>query len=152
MIDEKSLSIGQKAPKFNYNLSDGSKDSLNNYLGRKVLICFYPKDNTPGCTAEACSLSDSIKKFDKLNVKVFGVSKDNQSSHDKFIGKYNLKISLVPDPELKIIKKYHVLNEKGSAKRTSFLLDENGKILNIWFKVNTKSHANEVLDFLEENK
>ena len=97
-------------------------------------------------------MTDSIKKFDKLKIKVFGVSKDNELSHNKFVNKYNLKITLIPDPELKIIEKYGVLNEKGSAKRTTFLLDEDGKILYIWFKVNTKLHAEEVLDFIENNK
>jgi len=147
-----SLILGGIAPKFEYTLHDGSSDSLKNYLGKKVLICFYPKDNTPGCTLEVCSLSSSIKKFEKLKVKVFGVSKDTEVSHQKFAKKYDLKISLVPDPELKIIKKYGVLNEKGSAKRTSFLLDEKGKIINIWNKVNTKSHGEEVLDFIDKYK
>lgn len=148
----RSLKVGSQAPKFKYNLADGSSDSLANYLGGKVLICFYPKDNTPGCTSEACSLSDSIKKFDKQKVKVFGISKDNELSHDKFIKKYNLKINLIPDPDLKIITKYGVLNEKGSARRTSFLIDESGKIINIWSKVNTMAHAEEVLKFLDEDK
>ena len=147
----KSLNIGNKAPKFSYKNSDGDKDSLDNYLGSKVLICFYPKDNTPGCTSEACSLSESIVKFDEQKVKVFGISKDNEVSHQKFISKYNLKITLIPDPELKIITKYGVLNDKGSAKRTTFLIDEDGKIINIWFKVNTKAHAEEVLQFIDEN-
>ena len=126
----RSLIVGSQAPKFKYNLADGSSDSLANYLGGKVLICFY----------------------DKQKVKVFGISKDNELSHDKFIKKYNLKISLIPDPDLKIITKYGVLNEKGSARRTSFLIDESGKIINIWSKVNTKAHAEEVLKFLDEDK
>mgnify|MGYP003324659540 CR=1 FL=1 len=108
----KSLNIGNKAPKFSYKNSDGNKDSLDNYLGSKVLLCFYPKDNTPGCTSEACSLSESIVKFDEQKVKVFGISKDNEVSHQKFVSKYNLKITLIPDPELKIITKYGVLNDK----------------------------------------
>ncbi|NSW88235.1 peroxiredoxin [bacterium] len=147
----KSLVVGSKAPNFKYLFSDGTKESLNDYIGNKVLVCFYPKDNTPGCTAEVCSLTDSISEFDKRKIKIFGVSKDNELSHNKFVNKYNLKIRLIPDPDLKIIKKYGVLNEKGSAKRTSFLIDENGKILNIWIKVNTKSHAEEVLEFLDKN-
>ena len=89
----KSLNIGNKAPKFSYKNSDGNKDSLDNYLGSKVLLCFYPKDNTPGCTSEACSLSESIVKFDQQKVKVFGISKDNEVSHQKFVSKYNLKIT-----------------------------------------------------------
>ena len=84
-------------------------------------------------------------------LKVFGISKDNEVSHQKFVSKYNLKITLIPDPELKIITKYGVLNDKGSAKRTTFLIDEDGKIINIWFKVNTKAHAEEVLQFIDEN-
>ena len=87
---------GNKAPKFSYKNSDGNKDSLDNYLGSKVLLCFYPKDNTPGCTSEACSLSESIVKFDEQKVKVFGISKDNEVSHQKFVSKYNLKITLIP--------------------------------------------------------
>ena len=131
-------------------LHDGSSDSLKNYLGKKVLICFYPKDNTPGCTLEVCSLSSSIKKFEKLSISKKVIV--GSLCTDKFVKKYDLKISLVPDPELKIIKKYGVLNEKGSAKRTSFLLDEKGKIINIWNKVNTKSHGEEVLDFIDKYK
>ena len=145
------LAVGKKAPKFSYTRNDGTKDSLDNYIGSKVLVCFYPKDNTPGCTAEVCSLSESSKNFDKQKVKVFGVSKDSEASHQKFISKYDLKITLIPDPELKIISKYGVLNEKGSAKRTTFLIDEDGKIIDIWFKVNTKSHAKEVLDFIDNS-
>ncbi|MBT3445407.1 peroxiredoxin [bacterium] len=147
-MKEKSLEVGMKAPNFIINFSDGSKESLRDYLGQKVLICFYPKDNTPGCTLEVCSLSDSSKEFKKKKIKVFGISKDSEKSHQNFINKYKLKLSLVPDQDLKIITSFGVLNEKGSARRVSFLLDEKGEIINIWRKVNTREHAKEVLEFI----
>ena len=143
-----NLKIGAKAPSFNYVFESGDQISLKDFLGRKVLIYFYPKDNTPGCTLQACSLRDSKEDFDKLKIEIIGISKDSEKSHKNFFSKYNLNFTLIPDPTTEIISKYGVLNERGSAKRTSFLIDEKGRIAYIWDKVNTKEHATEVLNFI----
>ena len=139
---------GKKAPSFEYTNLIGKKISLNDFLGSKVLIYFYPRDNTPGCTKQACSLRDSMNLLKKMNIKVIGVSKDSEKSHNNFTSKYDLNFDLVSDESKKIIKLYGVLNEKGSASRKSFLLDEKHTILKIWDKVKTAEHAEEVLEFL----
>ena len=139
---------GKKAPSFEYTNLKGQKISLDDFLGFKVLIYFYPRDNTPGCTKQACSLRDSMNLLKKMNIKVIGVSKDSEKSHINFTSKYDLNFDLVSDESKKIIKLYGVLNEKGSASRKSFLLDEKHTILKIWDKVKTAEHAEEVLEFL----
>ena len=139
---------GKKAPSFEYTNLKGKKISLDDFLGFKVLIYFYPRDNTPGCTKQACSLRDSMNLLKKMNIKVIGVSKDSEKSHINFTSKYDLNFDLVSDESKKIIKLYGVLNEKGSASRKSFLLDEKHTILKIWDKVKTAEHAEEVLEFL----
>lgn len=139
---------GKKAPSFEYTNPKGKKISLDDFLGFKVLIYFYPRDNTPGCTKQACSLRDSMNLLKKMNIKVIGVSKDSEKSHINFTSKYDLNFDLVSDESKKIIKLYGVLNEKGSASRKSFLLDEKHRILKIWDKVKTAEHAEEVLEFL----
>ncbi|NSW73509.1 thioredoxin-dependent thiol peroxidase [bacterium] len=139
---------GKKAPSFEYTNLKGKKISLDDFLGFKVLIYFYPRDNTPGCTKQACSLRDSMNLLKKMNIKVIGVSKDSEKSHINFTSKYDLNFDLVSDESKKIIKLYGVLNEKGSASRKSFLLDEKHRILKIWDKVKTAEHAEEVLEFL----
>ena len=142
------LMIGKKSPNFDFVFEDGKRISLKDFLGQRVLLYFYPRDNTPGCTIQACSLRDSQKDFQKLKIKVIGISKDSEKSHKNFSSKYSLNFTLIPDTEKKIISKYGVMNDKGSARRVSFLIDEKGKIINIWKKVNTKEHAKEVLDFI----
>ena len=139
---------GKKAPSFEYTNLMGKKISLNDFLGSKVLIYFYPRDNTPGCTKQACSLRDSMNLLKKMNIKVIGVSKDSEKSHNNFTSKYDLNFDLVSDESKKIIKLYGVLNEKGSASRKSFLLDEKHTILKIWDKVKAAEHAEEVLEFV----
>ena len=144
-----NISVGKKAPNFKYIDSDGNLLSLSDHKGQKVLIYFYPRDNTPGCTKQACSLRDSMDDLLEKNIKVIGVSKDSEKSHANFKSKFNLNFDLVPDPDKKIISSYGVLNEKGSANRKSFLVDEQGKILFIWDKVKAASHGEEVLSFLD---
>ena len=139
-----NISVGKKAPNFKYIDSDGNSLSLSDLKGQKVLIYFYPRDNTPGCTKQACSLRDSMDDLLEKNIKVIGVSKDSEKSHANFKSKFNLNFDLVPDPDKKIISSYGVLNEKGSANRKSFLVDEQGKILFIWDKVKAASHGEEV--------
>ena len=144
-----NLSVGKEAPNFKYISSDGNSLSLSDFKGQKVLIYFYPRDNTPGCTKQACSLRDSMDLLLEKNIKVIGVSKDSEKSHANFRSKFNLNFDLVADPDKKIISSYGVLNEKGSANRKSFLIDEQGKILFIWDKVKAASHGEEVLSFLD---
>tara|TARA_B100000700_G_C14957724_1_gene814823 strand:+ start:63 stop:506 length:444 start_codon:yes stop_codon:yes gene_type:complete len=144
------LVIGKKAPNFDYKTNDGKSISISNLKGQKILLYFYPRDNTPGCTKQACSLRDSMELLKDKNIKIIGVSKDSEKSHKNFISKYNLNFDLIPDIERKIIKSYDVQNEKGSAFRKSFLIDENGILIKIWDKVKAATHGQEVLDFLDE--
>ena len=144
------LVVGKKAPNFDYKTNDGKSISISNLKGQKILLYFYPRDNTPGCTKQACSLRDSMELLKDKNIKIIGVSKDSEKSHKNFISKYNLNFDLIPDIERKIIKSYDVQNEKGSAFRKSFLIDENGILIKIWDKVKAALHGQEVLDFLDE--
>ena len=144
------LVVGKKAPNFDYKTNDGKSISISNLKGQKILLYFYPRDNTPGCTKQACSLRDSMELLKDKNIKIIGVSKDSEKSHKNFISKYNLNFDLIPDIERKIIKSYDVQNEKGSALRKSFLIDENGILIKIWDKVKAATHGQEVLDFLDE--
>ena len=106
------LEVGNKAPQFTLPDSDGNTISLKDYLGQKVVLYFYPKDNTSGCTQESCDFRDSISNFNKIKVAVLGLSKDSQSSHIKFRDKYNLNFPLLSDVDLKVIQKYDVWKEK----------------------------------------
>ena len=154
-----SLEVGKKAPMFTLPDSDGNKVALKDYLGEKVVLYFYPKDNTSGCTAEACDFNDSLKAFDKIKVKVLGVSKDSQKSHIKFRDKYGMKYSLLSDEEVKIIPKFGIWKEKSmygrkymGVERTTFIIDEKGKIEKIFPKVKVKGHVDEILKYLSEKK
>ena len=102
------LVIGKKAPNFDYKTNDGKSISISNLKGQKILLYFYPRDNTPGCTKQACSLRDSMELLKDKNIKIIGVSKDSEKSHKNFISKYNLNFDLIPDIERKIIKSYDV--------------------------------------------
>ena len=150
------LKINTKAP--NFNLPSTSKDdySLKNSIGKYIVIYFYPKDDTPGCTIETNDFNKLLTKFKKLECEVFGVSKDNLKSHDKFRDKYKIKFDLLADEELKVLKKYKVWGKKKFMSRefigilrTTFLIDKKGKIIKIWDNVKVKDHAKEVLDTLK---
>ncbi|MFA6105084.1 MAG: peroxiredoxin [Patescibacteria group bacterium] len=138
MLKEKII-----APDFTLLATDGEKHTLSNYRGQWILLYFYPKDDTPGCTKEACSFRDNLPNFDKLGVKVFGISADSPESHKKFINKYGLNFILLSDEEKSVIKTY----EAGSVftKRISYLIDPDGKIFKAYEKVNPSEHAAEVL-------
>ena len=134
--------------KKNYSL----KDSLGNY----VIIYFYPKDDTPGCTIETNDFNKLLPKFKKLNCEILGISKDNLKSHDKFRHKYKIKFDLLADEELKVLKKYKVWGKKKfmgrefmGIIRSTYLIDKKGKILKVWDNVKVKDHANEVLKTLQ---
>lgn len=151
------LEIGMKAPEFTLPDKDGRSVSLSDFLGRKVVLYFYPRDNTPGCTRQACAFAAAYEGFKAKNVVVIGISKDSTASHLKFAQKYNLPFILLSDPELQAIESYGVWQEKKlygkvsmGVVRTTFLIDEEGKIERIMPKVKPDTNAAEILAHLEE--
>ena len=151
-----TLKINSKAPVFVLPSTSKEDYSLNNSTGKYVVIYFYPKDDTPGCTVEANDFNKLLSKFKKLECEVFGISKDSLKSHDKFRDKYKIKFDLLADEELKVLKKYKVWGKKKfmgrefmGVIRSTFLIDKKGKILKVWNNVNVKDHANEVLENLK---
>ena len=144
-----------KAPAFTIISTKKKNYSLKDSVGKYVVIYFYPKDDTPGCTIEANDFNKLLPKFRKLNCEVFGISKDSLKSHDKFREKYKIKFELLSDENLKILKKYKVWGKKKfmgrefmGILRTTFLIDPKGKILKIWENVKVKDHAKDVLNIL----
>ena len=151
------LKINTKAPDFTLTSTNNTDYSLKKSLDKYVVIYFYPKDDTPGCTIEANDFNKLLPQFKKLNCEVFGISKDNLKSHDKFKEKYKLKFDLLSDEELTVLKKFKVWGKKKfmgrefmGILRTTFLIDKKGKILRIWENVKVKDHAKEVLETLKE--
>ena len=150
------LKTNTKAPTFNLDSTDGKIYSLKDSIGKYVVLYFYPKDDTPGCTIETNDFNKLLPKFKKLNCDVFGISKDDLKSHYKFKEKYNIKFNLLSDVELNILKKYKVWVKKKfmgrefmGIVRTTFLIDPNGKFVKIWHNVKVKDHAIEVLETLK---
>ena len=150
------LTIGTKAPDFTLPDKDGNLVRLADYLGKKVVLYFYPKDNTPGCTRQACSFADAYDRFRAQDVAVIGISKDSTASHQKFATKFNLPFVLLSDPELQAIQAYDVWQEKKlygkvsmGVVRTSYLIDEEGIIRQMLPKVKPDTNAAEVLAYLE---
>ena len=146
------LQEGRKAPNFSLLDQNEEKHTLKQYAGEWVLIYFYPKDDTPGCTKEACTIAEVYKDFSRLKVSVLGVSKDTSRSHLKFAEKYNLPFTLLSDPEMQMIEKYGALKEKkmfGKAvrgtHRISYLVDPAGKIAKVYPSVDPATHAAELL-------
>ena len=152
---ERKLKVGDVAPAFTLPDQEGKEHSLSEYKGRWVLVYFYPKDDTPGCTTEACGLRDHFSKFGKAKAQVFGVSADPVASHKKFAQKLKLPFPLLADPEKKMIQCYGAWGEKKFMGRTylgihraSFLIDPKGRIAKIYEKVKPDLHAEEVLEDL----
>ena len=146
------IEVGMKAPDFTLFDKDGKEISLSRFLGKKVVLYFYPKDNTPGCTRQACAFADAYKGFTKKNVEVIGISKDSVASHKKFAEKFNLPFVLLSDPNLTAINAYGVWQEKKmcgkvsmGVVRTTFIIDENGNIAEIMPKVKPDTNAAEIL-------
>ena len=150
------LKEGQKAPIFSAKNQNGNNISLTQFLGKKVVLYFYPKDNTPGCTAQACNLSENIDNLKKNGFIVLGVSPDSEKSHLKFISKYNLSLKLASDENLKICETLKVWVEKSmygktymGIERSTFLFDENLQLIQSWRKVKVNGHAEEVLNSID---
>ena len=149
------LEVGMKAPDFALFDKDGKKRSLSEFLGKKVVLYFYPKDNTPGCTRQACAFAGAYRAFAEKGVEVVGISRDGIESHRKFAEKYGLPFVLLADPELEAIKAYGVWQEKKlygkvsfGVVRTTFIIDENGFIEKVMPKVKPDTNAQEILDSL----
>ena len=149
------LEVGTKAPDFTLPDQDGKPVSLKSFKGQMVVLYFYPKDNTPGCTRQACAFAGSLKAFEEKNVAVIGVSKDSAASHRKFAEKYGLPFILLSDPERKVIEAYGVWQEKKNygkvsfgVVRTTYVIDENGFIEKVMPKVKPDTNAEEILAYL----
>ena len=149
------LEVGMKAPDFTLQDKDGNAVSLSDFLGRKVVLYFYPKDNTPGCTRQACAFAGAYAEFQAKNVAVIGISKDSVASHVKFAEKYNLPFVLLADPDRQAIEAYGVWQEKKmcgkiglGVVRTTFIIDENGVIEHVMPKVKPDTNAAEILAYL----
>ena len=150
------MKINTKAPNFILPSTSKVNYSLKDSLGKYVVIYFYPKDDTPGCTIETNDFNKLLSKFKKLDCEVYGISKDTLKSHDKFRDKYKIKFNLLADEELTVLKKYKVWNKKKfmgrefmGIIRTTFLIDKKGKIIKIWDNVKVKDHVKEVLETLK---
>jgi len=149
------LKIGDKDPVFEGVNQNGEKISLNDFSGKKLILYFYPKDNTPGCTAESCNLNDNYDFWINKGFDVVGVSPDSEKSHQKFIEKYGLKFNLIADTEKEILQVYGAWGEKSmygkkymGVLRTTFVIDENGIIQDVFAKVKTKDHTNQIAQSL----
>lgn len=148
-----ALKIGNKAPAFNLPTDGDGKVALKDLKGKRVILYFYPKDDTPGCTKEACGFRDSMPNFKRAKAVVIGVSKDSVSAHDKFKAKYDLPFQLASDEDGKVCKAYGVWKKKNmygrtymGIERSTFLIDENGKLRAEWRKVKVPGHVEEVLE------
>ena len=147
------LKVGDKVPNFEALDQDGNTIKLSDYKGKKLVVFFYPKASTPGCTAEACNLNDNFKRFESLNYEMLGVSADSQKRQSKFKNKYGFEYPLLADEDKSVIEAFGVWGPKkfmckeyDGIHRTTFVIDENGVLENVIFKVKTKAHAEQILD------
>ena len=145
-----------KASNFTLPSTSQNNYSLKNSIGKYVVLYFYPKDDTPGCTIETNDFNKLLPKFKKLDCEIYGISKDSLKTHDKFRAKYKIKFNLLADEEIKVLKKYKVWGKKKflgrefmGIIRTTFLIDKKGRIIKIWENVKVKEHAKEVLETLK---
>lgn len=159
LIKNAILEVGEKAPDFEALDEHGKKVSLKQFKGKTIILYFYPKDNTPGCTKEACSLRDRFISFKKKNIIILGVSKDSQKSHQGFIEKHDLPFTLISDIDKKIQQAYGVWQEKTmygkktmGTVRTTYIISPEQKIVYVFDKVDCEHHAEEILEKLEELK
>jgi peroxiredoxin Q/BCP len=150
------LEVGKKAPPFSLKDQIGEKRSLKDFAGKKVILYFYPKDNTSGCTKEACSFNENLPSFNNIDAVIIGVSPDSVQSHKKFVDKFNLNFILLSDDEKKVVEAYGVWKEKSmygrkymGVERTTYIIDESGKISHIFNKVKVEWHTEEILKALK---
>ncbi|HDN2504265.1 TPA: thioredoxin-dependent thiol peroxidase [Clostridioides difficile] len=153
------LSIGTKAPEFTLEDKDGNKVSMSYFKGKKVVVYFYPKDNTPGCTRQACAFRNAYDGFKKEDIQVIGISKDSIKSHQKFAEKHELPFILLSDPDLVAIKAFDVWKEKKmygktalGVVRATYIIDENGIIEKVFEKAKPDTNAQEILEYLEKQE
>jgi len=153
------ISVGDKAPQINLKDADGRTVKLSDFKGKKVVLYFYPRDMTPGCTKEACAFQADSKKIQSKNTVVIGVSTDDEKSHQRFREKYDLTFPLLCDAEHKLADAYGVWAEKNmygrktwGVKRTTFIIDEQGRVAHVFNKVNVAEHSKDVLEKLDQLK
>lgn len=151
------LEVGIKAPEFTLQDKDGNNISLSDFSGKKVVLYFYPRDNTPGCTRQACAFAANYDAFKTLNVEIIGISKDSTASHQKFAEKHDLPFILLSDPELSAIQAYDVWKEKKmygkvsmGVVRSTYIINENGIIEKVMPKVKPDTNATEILEYLRK--
>jgi thioredoxin-dependent peroxiredoxin len=154
-----ALETGMKAPDFDLPTDGNGQLKLSSLHGEKVVLYFYPKDDTPGCTTEACNFRDNLPDFEKLNARIIGISKDSPTKHDKFKDKHDLPFTLVSDEEGSVCEAYGTWIEKSmygrkymGIDRATFLIDENGYILQVWRKVKVPGHVDDILKTITEHK
>jgi peroxiredoxin Q/BCP len=152
------LEEGKVAPKFTLKDHDGKSVSLASFKGQKVVVYFYPRDDTPGCTKEACQFNDNLRKFSNADVAILGISPDGDTAHTKFRTKYKLKFPLLSDPDKKVMSAYGAFGEKMmygkktvGVIRSTFLINEQGKIQRAWYNVRADGHAEKVLEVVKDN-
>ena len=150
------LEVGMKAPDFTLNDKDGNAVSLSSFLGKKAVVYFYPKDNTPGCTRQACAFAGAFAEYKNMGVEVIGISKDSEASHARFAEKYSLPFILLSDPALEAIKAYGVWQEKKlygkvsmGVVRSTFVIDEGGYVERVFPKAKPDTNAAEILAYLK---
>src|SRR5919109_715084 len=151
------LKVGDKAPAFSLKNTEGKTVKLSDYKGKKVILYFYPKDNTPGCTKEACGFRDNFARFRQLNVEILGVSIDSEKSHKGFVQKHGLPFTLLADADKRLVEAYGVWGEKRlygkkymGTNRVTYLIDESGRVAAVFPKVKPETHAEELLAVLQQ--
>lgn len=151
------MKVGDKVPEFKGLNEDGKEVSMTDFKGKKLIIFFYPKDDTPGCTAEACNLRDNYQTLKELGFEILGISADSGKKHGKFINKYKLPFSLIADTEKDIINSFNVWGEKkfmgrvfNGILRTTFVIDEEGIVQHIIDKVKTKTHSEQIIELISK--
>jgi peroxiredoxin Q/BCP len=154
-----TVEAGMAAPNFTLEANDGEKISLSDFQGKNIVLYFYPKDMTPGCTTEACDFRDQYENFEALNAVILGVSPDPVNKHVKFVEKYGLPFLLLADPDHQVAEAYGVWQLKKNygkeymgIERSTFVIDKEGKIAKEWRKVKVKGHVEEALNFIRENQ
>ena len=159
VVNNKELNVGDRAPNFCLPDKDSKSVCLKDFEGKYVIVYFYPKDNTPGCTTEAIGFTGILPEFQKLNAEVIGISPDSPESHAKFIEKKNLKVTLLSDRDKEVLKSYGKWGKKKfrgkdymGVTRSTFIIDPNGKVAHIWPKVSVRGHPEEVKSILSELK